>query len=107
MKKYEHDFKEWSSQRVVMKKQLDEYESKIKRLILEFEEASKRHIKELNDVHEQYRGYKSSSLELEGRIAQYKGEATRAMEGERACKKELHRVNLDNDGLKERLRFIE
>ena len=29
------------------------------------------------------------------------------MEGERACKKELHRVNLDNDGLRERLRFIE
>lgn len=52
VKKYEQDFKEWSSQRIVMKKQLDEYESKIKRLILEFEETSKRHIKELNDVHE-------------------------------------------------------
>lgn len=52
MKKYEHDFKEWSSQRVVMKKQIDEYEGKIKRLILEFEESSKRHIKELNEVHE-------------------------------------------------------
>ena len=48
-----------------MKKQIDEYESKIKKLIIEFEETSKKHIKELNDVHEQYRGYKSSSIEFE------------------------------------------
>lgn len=35
-----------------MKKQLDEYEFKIKKLILEFEDSSKKHIKELNEVHE-------------------------------------------------------
>lgn len=51
-----------------MKKQLDEYETKIKKLILEFEEASKKHIRELNEVHEHYRGYKSSTIELEQRI---------------------------------------
>lgn len=51
-----------------MKKQLDEYEGKIKKMIVEFEEASKKHIKELNEVHEHYRGYKSSSLDLEQRI---------------------------------------
>ncbi len=38
-----------------MKKQMDEYELKIKRLIIEFEEEAKKHIKELNDVHEQCR----------------------------------------------------
>ena len=48
-----------------MKKQIDEYEGKVKRLIYEFEESSKKHIRELNEVHEQYRGYKSSSIELE------------------------------------------
>lgn len=58
-----------------MKNQLDEYEGKIKRLILEFEDSSKKHIKELNEVHEQYRGYKSSSIDLEGRINQYKADA--------------------------------
>jgi len=62
----------------MMKKQLDEYESKIKRMIVEFEEASKKHIRELNDVHEQYRGYKSSSLDLEQRIQHYKNEAQKA-----------------------------
>jgi hypothetical protein len=36
----------------MMKKQLDEYEMKIKKLIIEFEEESKKHIRELNDVHE-------------------------------------------------------
>jgi hypothetical protein len=49
----------------MMKKQLDEYEAKIKKLILEFEEESKKHIRELNEVHEQYRGYKTTSMELE------------------------------------------
>lgn len=67
--------KDFSTQKLVMKKQLDEYESKVKKLILEFEEESKKHIRELNEVHEQYRGYKSASLELESRIAHYKSEA--------------------------------
>ena len=52
IKKYEGEFKDVSSQKIVMKRQLDEYEQKIKKLIMEFEEESKRHIKELNDVHE-------------------------------------------------------
>lgn len=46
-------------------------------------------------------------MELEGRISQYKAEAARALEAERASKKELHRVNLENDELRERLRFID
>jgi hypothetical protein len=44
-----------------MKKQIDEYENKIKKLIKEFEDESKKHIKEVNELHEYYRGYKSSS----------------------------------------------
>jgi len=90
-----------------MKKQLDEYEVKVKRLILEFEEESKKHIRELNEVHEQYRGYKSTSIELEQRIKQYKADAQKALEGERASKKDLHRVLLENDEMREKLRFIE
>jgi len=55
-----------------MRKQLDEYENKIKGLFIEFEEASKKHIRELNEVLEQQRTYKLSSHELEQRIANYK-----------------------------------
>lgn len=107
VKKLEAEFKEFGSQKVTMKKQIDEYEIKIKRLILEFEEESKKHIRELNEVHEQYRGYKSTSIELEQRIHQYKADMQKALEGERNSKKELHRVRLDNDEHRERLRFIE
>lgn len=55
-----------------MKKQVEEYENKIKKLIKEFEDESKKHIKEVNELHEHFRGYKSSSLELEERIKHYK-----------------------------------
>jgi len=48
-----------------MKKQIEEYEQKIRGLIKEFEEESKKHIREINDLHENYRGYKSSSAEFE------------------------------------------
>ncbi len=50
---------------MMMKRQIDEYEMKIKKLIIEFEEESKKHIRELNEVHEQYRCYKTNSMELE------------------------------------------
>ena len=90
-----------------MKKQLDEYETKVKKLILEFEQESKKHIRELNEVHEEYRGYKSTSIELEQRIQQYRGDMQKALEAERSSKKELHRVRLENDELKERLRYSE
>ena len=72
LKKYEIEFKEVGNQKLMMKRQLDEYESKIKKLIIEFEEESKKHIRELNEVHEQYRGYKTNAMELEQRIQQYK-----------------------------------
>ena len=52
IKKLEADVKEAGSGKMLMKKQIDEYEGKVKRLIYEFEEASKKHIRELNEVHE-------------------------------------------------------
>lgn len=44
-----------------MKKQIEEYESKVKKMIKEFEDESKKHIREINEIHEYYRGFKSSS----------------------------------------------
>jgi len=52
IKKLEAEVKEANSGKVIMKKQIDEYESKVKKLIYEFEESSKKHIRELNEVHE-------------------------------------------------------
>ena len=50
---------------MLMKRQIDEYENKIKQLIKELEDESKRHIKETNEVHEYYRKFKSSAQELD------------------------------------------
>ena len=76
-------------------------------MILEFEDSSKKHIRELNEVHEQYRGYKSTSLELEQRIQTYKHDQQKAFENERQAKKEVHKLRLENDELQERLRFVD
>ncbi len=52
MKKIEGDLKEATHAKMVMKKQIEEYEGKVKRMIHEMEEEAKKHIRELNDVHE-------------------------------------------------------
>ena len=90
-----------------MKKQIEEYENKFKKMIIEFEEDSKKHIKEINDIHENYRGYKSSCIELEQRIRTYKNDYERAIEGEREAKKENVRLRLEFDELVEKAHFME
>lgn len=74
------------SQKLLMKRQLDEYEGKIKQLIKELEDESKRHIRETNEVHDYYRGFKSNSQELEQRIHHYKQDCERATQAEREAK---------------------
>lgn len=107
VKRYEQEFKDLANQKLLMKKQIEEYESKIKKLIKEFEDESKKHIKEINDVHEQYRGYKSSTFELEQRIQTYKSDYEKAIKGEREAKKEVVRLTLANDELVEKNAFLE
>lgn len=52
-----------------MKRRTDEYENKIKNLIREFEIESKKHIKEVQDIHLSYRGFKTKALDLDAKIA--------------------------------------
>jgi len=44
---------------------------------------------------------------LESRLAHYRADMQKSQESERQSKKELHRVRLENDELRERLRFID
>ncbi len=83
LKKYEVEFRDTNSHKQQMKKQMDEYELKIKRLIIEFEEEAKKHIKELNDVHEQCRQHKSQVLDLDQKLSLTRQEAHRAQTTER------------------------
>lgn len=92
---------------MVMKRQIEEYENKFKKMIIEFEEMSKKHIQEINEIHESYRGFKTSSLELEQRIKQYKNDYDKAVQGEREAKKENVRIRLEYDELAEKARFMD
>ncbi|CDW88229.1 UNKNOWN [Stylonychia lemnae] len=66
-----------------MKRQLGEYESKIKKLIIEFEGNSKKHNKELNKLHEQYIGNKTNEMVLKQRIKQYKMVQETGLQGQK------------------------
>ena len=90
-----------------MKGQIDEYEQKIKSLIGDLEQQSKRHIKEVNLVHEQYMGFKSQAAELKSRVSIYQQDCERALQGEREAKKEVVRLTFENDELVEKLKFME
>ena len=74
---------EATDQKLTMKSRLEEYEDKIKKLIKEFVEECKRHIKEVNEIHEHYRGYKTRAQELEQRIEQYIKDCQYAQRAER------------------------
>lgn len=70
--RYSSDLKDIAAQKANLKAQIDEYESKIKTLINELEATSKKHIRELNELHEHYMGFKSSAAELKTRVGIYK-----------------------------------
>ena len=90
-----------------MKKQIEEYENKFKKMIIEFEEMSKKHIQEINDIHESYRGFKTSSIELEQRIRVYKNDYDKAVLAEREAKRENVKIRLEYDELNEKANFME
>jgi len=55
-----------------MKGQVEEYEQKIKTLIGDYERESKRYIKDIQEIHEHYRGIQSTAAEMESRVQMYK-----------------------------------
>lgn len=61
MKRIDNELKEASRDKHTVKKQLEEYEAKVKQLITELEQSSKSHIQELNSLHSEYRQYKVTS----------------------------------------------
>ncbi len=72
--RYSNDLKEIAAQKLSLKGQIDEYEAKIKGLIGEIEQLSKKHIREVNELHEHYMGFKSSAAELKTRVGIYKAD---------------------------------
>ena len=58
-------------------------------------------MKEVNDLHEHYMGFKSSAAELKTRVNIYKTDQEKAILGERNAKKEVVRLTFNNDELQE------
>ena len=48
-----------------LRSKIDHYEAKIQNMIKEFEAESKKHIKEVNDVHHHYREFKTKSKDMD------------------------------------------
>lgn len=64
-------------------------------------------MKEVNSVHEQYMGFKSQAAELKARVNIYQQDQEQALQAEREAKKELLKITFANDGLIEKLKFME
>jgi len=74
MGRYSAEIKEISMQKQSLKHQVDEYEQKIKNMISEIEAQSRKHMKEINEMHEHCMGFKSQATELKSRIGTYKSD---------------------------------
>ena len=86
------EIKELASQKNTLKAQVEEYELKIKTLIGDYERESKRYIKDIQEIHEHYRGVQSNAAEMDSRILMYKQDMENATQAERATKKENLRL---------------
>lgn len=105
--RYSADVAEINSQKQSLKSQVDEYEQKIKSLILDLEAQSKKHIKSTNELNEQYMNFKSSAAEMKSKISIYKSDQEAAIQGEREAKKEVLRLTFLNDEFLEKIHYLE
>ena len=85
----------------------DEYESKIKNLWSEQEKKSKAYQKDIQAIHENYRGVTSTAAEMEARLNMYKSDWEKATQAERTARQEVLKLTFQNDELTERHKYME
>lgn len=107
VQRLQNDLKEFQDSKYSLKGRLEDYEEKIKKMIQEFEAESKRHIKEVNDIHYSYRGFKTKAQELEQRIETYKRDCLKAQAAEKKAQKGTKQMTFRCDELEEKLRYTE
>lgn len=105
--RYSSEIQECSNQKATLKQQVAEYESKIKSLLSELEAQSKRHISEVNKLHEEYMGYKSQAAELKTRCQMYQQDHDQTFQEQRDTKKAVLRLTFQNDELTEKLKHMD
>lgn len=69
----------------------------------ELEEQSKKHIYEVNQIHEEYRFYVVKNKELEEQMLVIQQDADYAQENERKLRRDLRRAVLQNETLMKRI----
>ncbi len=69
-----------------------EYEVKIKNLWGEQEKKSKAYQKDIQSIHENYRGITSTAAEMEARLSMYKGDWEKANQAERSARQEVYKL---------------
>lgn len=64
-------------------------------------------MKDNNELHEHYMGFKSTAAEMKSKINIYKSDQENAIKGEREAKKDVLRLTYLNDELSEKVLFLE
>lgn len=85
----------------------DEYEAKIKNLWSDQEKKSKSYQKDIQAIHENYRGITSTAAEMEARLSMYKNDWEKATQAERTARQENLKLTFQNDELTERHKYME
>jgi len=85
----------------------DEYEAKIKNLWGDQEKKSKSYQKDIQAIHENYRGITSTAAEMEARLSMYKNDWEKATQAERTARQEVLKMTFQNDELTERHKYME
>lgn len=85
----------------------DEYEAKIKNLWSDQEKKSKSYQKDIQSIHENYRGVTSTAAEMEARLSMYKSDWEKANQAERTARQEVLKLTFQNDELSERHKYME
>ena len=85
----------------------DEYEAKIKNLWGDQEKKSKSYQKDIQAIHENYRGITSTAAEMEARLSMYKNDWEKATQAERTARQEVLKLTFQNDELTERHKYME
>ena len=86
------EIKDLTTKKLSNQGKTEEFEEKIKSLIEEIESKSRQYLKDIAQIHEDYRGVQNTSAELEAKIQMYKADWDKATQAERAAQKEKLRL---------------
>ena len=92
IRQLENEFRELAQSKVSSKMQIDEYELKIKSLIHELEDESKKHISEVQQIHDHYRAQQQANFHAEQKMREMEGQVQHVAQREAEAVREIERL---------------